>query len=778
MNNKPAIGIATAIAVLGLVALASDSDLTQKPAAVNAAEYADFMDGEVLDVQDLAEGAEIQRRFFNRITPPGISLLQPMFPPVAPFDATNFDDSFLDELLGEDKNSVAVYPLSLVLDPKTRETLIYNAEGKFIAAVPADGVSRIWPEEADPARVTLQLDLLPSEDVEPYLYVEDRIAESCAIKSAKSPRTGDLAMRSLSGSQFGIANIQRLTNGNVRLTVTNGTDVAEVFSYTVWYTSSVSVVAWTNEESNVVTDTNTLWTPVSPSFNGLESMWECQMTNLVLTNSAAVWEDANISSNDRVRFYGAANRMDTDEDGLTDGAEKFVYHTDPGEEDTDSDGLPDGWEVHNGLDPLDETGANGSEGDLDEDGFDNALELELGAPPNNPAWNGEELAYRLTHAHPRTRSITNDLIGLHVDIDKSLDCGGTNGGVQNRTDDLNVPALLDYGYYIDIAVEGSVEDVDTNYDKVYFEAVTNTFYFMGHDGIPDDGTPETCQMVGEGATRNNFIVANSTVRLRYDTVGHKWHDGAYAEIIDAELTGVLNVDLSTNLWWFAGENPGGGYEIQAPLTAAPVTTGTFKWDVTAGTSIVDLNNGGADADSITATDDNSVTVKSTGASSSIGDVTIAFTYNGVAVCSYDLTVRKPGTPQLLTGFPTDAPWMLGYITTYRFKVLDQFGADVPFDMPVNESFGTWTSDLWYELWPDPTPNGTSTQPYLGIAHQFKDEYGASQLVPSSVDPSDPAAGEPVQHATQYYRAGSLTPGAGILIKQHTVQMFRGYSRQQ
>ena len=88
-----------------------------------------------------------------------------MFPLVVPFDAENFDEKFLDELLGEDKNSVAIYPLSLALDPKTRETLVYNAEGKLIATIAADRVSRSWPEDADPSRVTLLLDLLPMEDV-------------------------------------------------------------------------------------------------------------------------------------------------------------------------------------------------------------------------------------------------------------------------------------------------------------------------------------------------------------------------------------------------------------------------------------------------------------------------------------------------------------------------------------------------------------------------------------------------------------------------------------
>ena len=140
---------------LGLPAGAAD-DL----AGVSEESYADFMGNEVLDLQDLADGAEVQREYFNRITPPGVSLFQPMLPPVAPFDEAYFDKDFLAGLLGEYQFSVAVFPLTLVLDPKTRETLIYNADDDLIATVPGDGTPRTWPEDADPARITLSLDLL------------------------------------------------------------------------------------------------------------------------------------------------------------------------------------------------------------------------------------------------------------------------------------------------------------------------------------------------------------------------------------------------------------------------------------------------------------------------------------------------------------------------------------------------------------------------------------------------------------------------------------------
>ena len=325
---------------IGTAAYAAD-DLAGVPEET----IAEFMAGEVLDVEDLAEGAEIQRRMFNRITPPGITWLQRMFPTVVPFDAAYFDEAFLADLLGEDRNSVAVYPLSLALDPRTHETLIYNAGGKLIATLSADKASRVWPEDADPVRVTLQLNLLPVEDVEPYLYVESRVAESLAARvSAKSPRTGGLARRGLGGSEFGICDIQHLTNGNVRLTVTNGTDVVELYAYSVAHTSSAVVIS---------NETFMLWTAVSPSFNGIDSEWECATTNLACTNGVGAWEDANISSNARVRFYAVAQRTDSDEDGLSDGAEIFLYRTDPENPDTDGDGAGDGDEADHGANARD-----------------------------------------------------------------------------------------------------------------------------------------------------------------------------------------------------------------------------------------------------------------------------------------------------------------------------------------------------------------------------------------------------------------------------------------
>jgi len=339
----------------------------RKPPAVDAEQYANFMGKLAFGEQDLIAGAEIQRDFFNQITPPGVSLLQPMMPSVVPFDDADFSDSFLEGLLGEDKNSVAVYPLSIMLDPKTRKTLIYNVEGKLIISAFNPWGPRIELGKSDPSRVTLFLDLVPSEDVEQYLYTEARIFQSLAAIVRKPKRAGGMSQKSMGcgSNEFGIVAIQKLTNGNMQVTLTNGTGIAEMFAYTVEHTSTVS-------------GSSIIWSLASPSYNGVDEPWVCKTTNLVLTNGVATWVDTSLPANARQRMYAVARRTDTDSDDLTDGTEFFVYHTNPGDDDTDGDILGDGWEVENGLNPLVNDGAQ----DADTDGLSNFLEYLNGTSPN------------------------------------------------------------------------------------------------------------------------------------------------------------------------------------------------------------------------------------------------------------------------------------------------------------------------------------------------------------------------------------------------------------
>ena len=566
MNQKPVIGIGIAAiaAVLCLTVLASDSARIENAVAVVAAQYADFIENEVFDIQDLAESAEIQRRRFNRMTPPGVSWVQPMFPSVAPFDADYFDDLFLSELLGEDKNSVAVFPLSLALDPQTRETLVYNADGLLIAVVPADPVVRELPEDADPARVTLLLDLLPMEDVEPYLYTERRIAEYNEVQTAGATKAGEMATRGLGASEFGLAGIQRMSNGNMQITVSNGTDAAEVFTYTVWHTSSVSVVVWTNEYDEVLTNSHTAWHPVSPSFDGIASAWECLSTNLVLINGVGVYEDTDIPDNARMRFYAVVKLMDSDGDGLSDGAEMLLtrtdtnnpdsdgdwlsdyeevitYGTNPNDPDSDGDGLSDGWEVQYGLDPLDATGDNGANGDPDGDGLINMQEYDMGGDPNHSGLSPEQLVFHFLHcrASPSRgadNSSASSASSLRVTVENSWNCGGTNDERQEVLDEYQVPSLQSSAYMLSVTVQGVVEDHNLDYDIV--SIITDPFYcalreeieyFRGNDNA------NQCQMVTKTETANIWFHQNGTVTLKYDTRDALFHSNAYAEVISASF---------------------------------------------------------------------------------------------------------------------------------------------------------------------------------------------------------------------------------------------------
>ena len=81
------------------------------------------------------------------------------------------------------------------------------------------------------------------------------------------------------------------------------------------------------------------------------------------------------------------NSTDSDYDGLSDGDEVHIHHTDPLLWDSDGDNMPDGWEVQHGLNPL----ANDSAGDSDMDGLTNIQEYWQGTDPQLMDTDGDGL---------------------------------------------------------------------------------------------------------------------------------------------------------------------------------------------------------------------------------------------------------------------------------------------------------------------------------------------------------------------------------------------------
>ncbi len=256
---------------------------------------------------------------------------------------------------------------------------------------------------------------------------------------------------------------------------------------------------------------------------------------------------------------------------------------------------------------------------------------------------------------------------------------------------------------------------------------------------------------------------------------------------------IFKIALDKDLWWFKNENPQGGYNISATLSVQPMSTGTFKWDVTAGTSKVDLNNGGISADSITATDDNTILVKSTAASVAATtvtkDTTIKLTYNSsTVVCSYDLAVFSPHSLKHLGNIdhnygalPPPYPNNPGYWCEIKYEILDQFGGVLPHNVPWNEDFNkdgqsavSGVSDFaGGDNWGWGPESGWSVPPSGAIDNLARCQFsGATPPVQNLGSGS-----VKVDHVIGAWYIGSTTIGKGVLVKDNCKwQMYQDHAR--
>ncbi len=240
-----------------------------------------------------------------------------------PFDAKDFPESFAKNLVGRYENSVPVFPVTVVEDPKTRETVFYNADGKEIYALPPtpgyDPYAYLkdrwpwlysgkaswqavmyWQSIFDPARIQLRTKLIPTEYVEPYLFAQAKIAEAAAWMQSEE-------------------------GGGMMMLMGGGSDSNIVFT-AIFRTNGVGVsIAYPEAFTNRL--------DVFTCNDLLPEVWSFAVRELSTAGTNQItWIDTNawIQSGLPVRLYAAGNAdTDTDGDGYPDARELMVYQTDP-----------------------------------------------------------------------------------------------------------------------------------------------------------------------------------------------------------------------------------------------------------------------------------------------------------------------------------------------------------------------------------------------------------------------------------------------------------------
>ncbi len=253
------------------------------------------------------------------------------------------------------------------------------------------------------------------------------------------------------------------------------------------------------------------------------------------------------------------------------------------------------------------------------------------------------------------------------------------------------------------------------------------------------------------------------------------------------------VDGPVELWWFNGEDALQYSEsglLQANKGQMQINifdkggNGEVQWKVVNGKDQVTLE----DDDDATITGDevstgildDTVTVKSTAGSLKKNDVVVQLIIDGRLVGDTSLTVKKPDS-QMITGFTDMGPpnpnpnKLVGYLSLYTFKILDQFGDVLPKQVEVNEVFGVKT-EIAPNNWLVPKADGATQSPDAA-----EDGYGELTSNPAtSPQPVSDAkavnAGDKIRTLIQTHFVGSETPGKGVPVAKFKITYYRGYAR--
>ena len=352
------------IAVCAVVSVYAGKFINSSTAKVRA-EYKDRMSTyRMTDIYSLEELYVAHQKMFLPLAPPGHeAFVQPLSPVVIPFDWKNFPKEFNDHLIGEMKYNVPMYSILVAEDPKTRDIVIYNADGEEIYALPPPkeynpywlvdlwfpGILSGRFDKAtteyilamyDPARIQMTVSLVPTENLYAYLLAETE-ASSVLIAQAEllAPDGGYFLLDG--EGEFAIADYFCATN---ELHMTWSSDTNSY--YRIYACHDLMAQTWTLTNMLLGNTSQTAWSRPSPT--GTPDYCFYRISQLAVTNAG----DADADGMDDVwELYYNLNPIiaDGDADADTDGLSNFqeyISDSSPNVSDSNTNGVPDGWDIY------------------------------------------------------------------------------------------------------------------------------------------------------------------------------------------------------------------------------------------------------------------------------------------------------------------------------------------------------------------------------------------------------------------------------------------------
>ena len=302
----------------------------------------------VLGEEDWAERSEILRNQYRRMTPGNGTLVQ---------DAGTWPAAWETFGAGWDR-AAAERDLATWVVPVSSER-----EGG--ATVLRDGSgAELWRGRTgfakdDSANVALTGTLVDESDWLLYMAAKEELAWRRAAEACRQ-EPGGLRGTTHGPCTTGLHFVSAVGNFatsppemHVGLVWTNNATV-DVFAYGPLHTSATYQVQYTNDENQVVTEDLEQWYYADAPLKGFGNDWQWVGSMAVSNTGTNVFVDSQFPTNRGiVRYYAAAEAVDSDGDGLNDGFETFVFHSDPELGDSDGDGIGDGLEVAMGANPAD-----------------------------------------------------------------------------------------------------------------------------------------------------------------------------------------------------------------------------------------------------------------------------------------------------------------------------------------------------------------------------------------------------------------------------------------